>query len=192
MDARDQVIRLALANPVNRMVMERLAALQLPDAWLSSGCVFQSVWNGLTGRDPQHGIADYDVFYFDPDTSWDAEDRIIRHCAGLFADIETEVQVRNQARVPLWYPQKFGMPYPPLADTADSLTRFLAPCCAVGLRLGPQGHELAAPFGVDDLLALTVRRNPLTTGPRDQYEKKAARWKAQWPQITVLPWDAAD
>lgn len=189
MSADAKVIDLALANPVNRVLTERLADMGLPDCWLASGCVFQSVWNVLTGRDPQHGIADYDVFYFDQDTSWEAEDAIIRRCAGVFGDIETEVQVRNQARVPLWYPQKFGMPYPPLRDTADSLTRFLAPCCAVGLRQGPAGHELAAPFGTGDLLAMVVRRNAVTTGPRAQYEKKAARWKAEWPEITVMPWD---
>ena len=38
----------------------------------------QTVWNVLTGRAIDHGIADYDVFYFDPDTSWEAEDAVIR------------------------------------------------------------------------------------------------------------------
>jgi hypothetical protein len=25
--------------------------------------------------------------------------------------------------------------------------------------------------------------------PRHVYETKAARWSAQWPELTVLPWD---
>jgi hypothetical protein len=181
-------MRLALTNPVNATVLDRLATLNLPDSWLVSGSVFQTVWNARTGRDPQHGINDYDVFYFDPDTSWEAEDAIIRQCTDVFADIEAEVQVRNQARVHLWYPQKFGQPYAPLKDSIESLTRFLAPCCSVGLRKSAMGHELAAPFGVDDLLSMTIRRNALTIGTRDRYEEKAARWKACWPEITILPW----
>ena len=134
MTDEERVLRLALANPVNALVLDRIAALALPDAWLVSGSVFQAVWNGLAGFDPRHGIADYDVFYFDPDTSCEAEDAVIARCAEAFADVAAEVQVRNQARVHLWYPQKFGRPYAPLACTTEALTRSLAPCCAARMR----------------------------------------------------------
>ena len=50
---------------------ERLPSLGIPDAWLVSGGLFQSVWNHVTGRPATHGIRDDDVFYFDPDTSLD-------------------------------------------------------------------------------------------------------------------------
>ena len=39
-----------------------------------SGCRVQTAWNAQTGRAIDYGIRDYDVFYFDPDTSWPAED----------------------------------------------------------------------------------------------------------------------
>ena len=184
----DRLIGAALADPVNRAVLDGLRQMALPDAWLASGCFFQPVWNALTGRAPPYGIHDYDVFYFDPDTSYEAEDRVIRACAERFAGLDAEIQIRNQARVHLWYPQKFGRPYPPLRDSAEALTRFLSPCCAVALRRAEAGYRVAAPFGLDDLFALTMRRNPHTTGPRAQYEAKAARWKATWPEITVMPW----
>ena len=182
------VVRLALANPVNRVVLERLEAMGLPDCWLASGCVFQPVWSGLTGRDPGHGINDYDVFYFDPDTSWEAEDDVIRRCAAAFADIDAEVQVRNQARVHVWYPEKYGKAYAPLKNSTESLTRFLAACCAVGLRRANGRHEVAAPLGLEDLFAMVMRPNPLTTGPKAQYEAKAARWKPLWPEMAIIPW----
>lgn len=191
MHRTDSLIAHALADPVNARVLDVLAELEVPDAWLVSGCIFQAVWNGLTARPPGHGIADYDVFYFDPDTSYEAEDAVIRRCAGALAGIDAEIQVRNQARVHLWYPQKFGKPYPPLAHASEGLNRFLAPCCAVGLRRLGDGHAVSAPLGLDDLFAMTVRPNPLTSGPRDQYEAKAARWKSKWPEATVLPWTAA-
>lgn len=77
-----------LHNPINRTILERLPALDLPDAWLVSGALFQTVWNGLTDRPPEYGIRDYDIFYFDPDTSWDAEDAVIRRAKDTFADVE--------------------------------------------------------------------------------------------------------
>jgi hypothetical protein len=188
MSRAESLIAHALADPVNVRVLAALDRLALPDAWLVSGCIFQAVWNGLTGRPPGYGINDYDVFYFDPDTSYEAEDAVIRRCAAELGDVTAEVQVRNQARVAIWYPEKFGKPYAPVANATESLQRFLAPCCAVGLRRHDGQIEIAAPFGLDDLFAMIIRPNALTTGPRDQYEAKAARWKSKWPEVTVLPW----
>jgi uncharacterized protein len=179
----------ALTNPHNRAVLDVLPSL-VPDAWIVSGCVFQSVWNGLTGRAPTYGILDIDVFYFDPDTSYEAEDAVIKACDQAFAGLGVEVQARNQARVHLWYPQKFGRPYPALTHATESLKYFLAPCCAVALRLGADGPEIEAPFGLDDLLAMKVTRNHLVEGSSQQYDAKSARWKAMWPEISVEPWDA--
>src|SRR3954471_16223976 len=83
---RDQFLTAALQNPANEIIAEELFRLALPDAWLVSGCLVQTVWNVLGGRAVDYGINDYDVFYFDPDTSWEAEDRIIRRLAERFAD----------------------------------------------------------------------------------------------------------
>ena len=68
----------------------------------------------LTGPAVDYGINDYDVFYFDPDTSWEAEDKIIRTLTERLAGRGIAVEARNQARVHLWYPEKHGLPYPEL------------------------------------------------------------------------------
>jgi hypothetical protein len=62
----------ALRNPVNEAIAEELFRRVLPDAWIVSGCLVQTVWNVLTGRPVDYGIDDYDIFYFDPDPSWQA------------------------------------------------------------------------------------------------------------------------
>ncbi|GMV62473.1 MAG: hypothetical protein AMXMBFR74_16410 [Parvibaculum sp.] len=107
-------VELALENPVNREILKRVPSLGPADAWLVSGSLFQTAWNALTGRAPGYGIKDYDIFYFDPDTSRGAEDGANRRCTALFEDIGAEVELRNQARVHLWYEEKFGTAYPPL------------------------------------------------------------------------------
>jgi hypothetical protein len=99
----DYFISLVLSNKWNGIVLDRMEQLGLSDWWLTAGCIAQSVWNRLYDRAADHGILDYDVIYFDRDTSWEAEDAVIRATATLFADLPIAVQVRNQARVPLWY-----------------------------------------------------------------------------------------
>jgi uncharacterized protein len=81
-------IEAVLCNPINRTILERLPMFGLNDVWLVSGSLFQTVWNCLTGRPPDYGIKDYDIIYFDADTSWQAEDAVIRRMAACFSDIE--------------------------------------------------------------------------------------------------------
>jgi hypothetical protein len=76
-------VDVVLRNRVNQILLERLPGFALTDAWLVSGSVFQTVWNVLTGRAPDYGIKDYDIFYFDADTSWEAEDAIILESSEL-------------------------------------------------------------------------------------------------------------
>src|SRR6478609_5515788 len=100
---QDQFLAAASRNPANEIIAEELFRLALPDAWLVSGCLVQTVWNVLTGRAVDYGINDYDVFYFDPDTSWEAEEAVIRDVHDAFANLGVTVEIRNQARVHLWY-----------------------------------------------------------------------------------------
>ena len=88
---RDEFLTATLCNPANEIIAAKLFELALPDAWLVSGCLVQTVWNGLTGRTIDYGINDYDVFYFDPDTSWAAEDAVIRR----LAPVESGTERRN-------------------------------------------------------------------------------------------------
>jgi len=118
-------IAAVLSNPVNRAILDRTPKLETSDAWLVSGALFQTAWNVITGRAPEYSIKDYDLFYFDADKSWDAEDRVIRRAKHIFRDVKADIEVRNQARVHLWLEVKFGAPYAPLSRATDGIDRFL-------------------------------------------------------------------
>ena len=193
MSAHDEERFLAIvtADPTVAAVLERVPTLGVSDWWLTAGVLFQTVWNSLTGRPIGTGIRDADLFYFDPDTSWDAEDAVIRAGAELFADLPVPVEIRNEARVHLWYAERFGTPAPPFRDCADAIDSFAAVCCSVGVTVRDGGLRVYAPFGYDDLFAMVVRPNP-RLAPRHVYETKAARWLQQWPELTVLPWEHSE
>jgi hypothetical protein len=188
-DDESRFLELVLANPTVVAVLERAPQLGAADCWLTAGVLFQSVWNGLTGREPASGIRDADFFYFDPDTSWEAEDAVIRRGAALFGDLPVPVEIRNEARVHLWYGDHFGVPAPPFRDCRDAIDHFAAGCCCYGVRMAGDGAvEVYAPHGYADLFDLVVRPNR-RLAPRDVYKAKTTRWLAEWPQLTVLPWE---
>lgn len=88
-----------------REVLERIPELGLPDWYIGAGAVTQTVWNELHGFPLDTGIRDCDVVYFDPDTSFEAEDKVIQAGNRLFASLTVDVEIRNEARVHLWYEQ---------------------------------------------------------------------------------------
>jgi hypothetical protein len=183
---RDAFLATALRNSVNEAITGELLRLALPDAWVVSGCLVQTCWNIKTGRAVDHGINDYDIFYFGPDTSWQAEDAVIRHLQDRLGQFDVKIEVRNQARVHLWYPQKHGLPYPALHCSADGIDRFLMKTTQVGIRRTPGGHDVYAPNGFDDIADMVVRPNPGPNFLAAKYAAKATRWKRFWPEITVL------
>ncbi|SMR83382.1 hypothetical protein SAMN04488030_3299 [Aliiroseovarius halocynthiae] len=180
----EQIIRGA---PHLMQVLQIARDMDLPDWWLVSGAIYNTVWNSLTGRDLRHGIKDADLFYFDPDTSYESEDRVIKRGDALFPQ-DPLVEIRNQARVHLWYEHHFGEAYSPLRDAREGIDRFACRTHCVGVRLQRDDSlKTYAPYGLDDIFAFRVTPNPIRNN-RATHEAKAARQKAQWPELTVIPW----
>ncbi len=176
--------------PTTMRVLRVIRDLDLPDAMVFSGAIYQPVWNHLTGRAPDYGIKDYDVAYHDAsDTSYEAEDVVIQRVAAAFErPLRELVEVRNQARVHLWFEKKFGAdePYPPLENSAAALKRFVATAFCVGVRMqADDALSVFAPFGLDDLFALHLRPNPLRVKGAGGWERTTASAKTRWPEITV-------
>ena len=185
-------IEIVRGVPTTMRVLETVRALDLPDWMVFSGAVYQPVWNHLTGRAPDYGIKDYDVAYHDDsDTSYEAEDVVIKRVAAAFEPPLRElVEVRNQARVHLWFNKKFGAdePYPPLENSAAALKRFVATAFCVGVRLEADDRlSVWAPFGLEDLFALRLRPNPLRIKGAGGWERTTASAKARWPEISIEP-----
>jgi len=181
----DRLRAILRASPTLMRVLTIARDLDLPDWLVFSGAIYQPVWNHLTGRPADHGIKDYDLGYFDPDTTWDAEDAVIRRAAAAFPPpLDALVEVRNQARVHLWFEDHFGEPYAPLARAPEALERFAAPACAVGARLERNGEiTLFAPFGLEDVFAMRLRPNPRRQA--NGLAKVIANARSRWPEVTV-------
>lgn len=191
-DLEARLADIVRATPTTWTVLQTVRDLDLPDWMIFSGAVYQPVWNHLTGRAPDYGIKDYDVAYHDAgDVSYEAEDVVIKRVAATFAPpLRDLVEVRNQARVHLWFGQKFGgdEPYPPLETSAAALKRFVATAFCVGVRLeADDSLSVHAPFGLTDLFALRLRPNPLRPSGAGGWERTTGSAKARWPEISVEP-----
>jgi len=185
-ELRERLTAILCATPPLMRVLSVARHLNLPDWLVFSGAVYQPVLNHLTGRPLDYGIKDYDLGYFDvSDLSYEAEDVVIRRVkAGFDEPLRSMVEVRNQARVHLWFEAKFSEPYGPLSCTAEALERFASPTFAVGVRLESDDRlHIEAPFGLADLFALRVRPNPRrkTVG----FARTSADVRRRWPELVI-------
>ncbi len=172
-----------LANPFNGELLNRLSAIDLNECYLTAGCLFQTIWNKTSSHAPDWGIKDYDVFYYDNrDLSWDAENHIVECVSKVTKDLPIKVEIRNQARVHLWYPERFGGEYPSLNSARSGIDLYLISCTCVGINV--QTGSLYAPNGLTDLASGILRMNPLNPKPT-LFRQKAESYQARWPWLRI-------
>ena len=185
-DLEARFVDLALSNPVNAEILTRLPDLGAGEAWLVAGCLFQAVWNHRDGKAPGAEVSDYDVFYYDDrDLSWEAEDAVIQRGAALFEDLDVEVEIRNQARVHLWFEDRFGSACPPLGNAYEGIERFVVAGTCVGMRRLEDGrYETRAPYGFEDMFDGVLRWNPRNPTPH-RFEDKCESYRRRWPWLVI-------
>ncbi len=161
------------------------------DGWaVGAGALVQTVWNHLHGYPDRHGIRDVDIVYFDAnDLSEEAEGRVIEEMKRLFGDLGVALDVKNQARVHLWYERHFGAPIAPYLSLADAIGTWPTTATAVALVPRRNGSvDMVAPFGLGDLLAGVVRPNKRQI-TEAVYRAKIERWRPIWPKLDIRPWE---
>jgi hypothetical protein len=199
----DELTELVLGSEWLTHQLQIVAALGLPDCWIGAGAVRDLVWDTRFGAgfDPAN-VEDVDVVFFDPDDlSADHEHDIERRLREQEPSVDWDV--KNQARVHLWYEARFGGAAQPLTSTTDGVSTWPEIATAVAVRFrsdasdgsddsdGTDRLDITAPFGLDDLLDGVWRRN-LNRGfnrvTDADYRARIVRKQphVRWPGLVVL------
>lgn len=184
-----RLVEIVRRSPLLAPLIQRWPEIALRDGWIAAGALAQTVWNEAFRLPPRHGVSDIDLVYFDDvDLSAEAEAAHAVRVHSLFAELDVWLDVKNEARVHLWYTERFGRPIAPYRSTRDAITTFPTTATAIGLR--PQGRrlEVFAPYGLSDLLNGIVRPNKAQI-TQAVYEAKVTKWRSLWPGLRVIPWD---
>ena len=76
----------------------------------------------------------------------------------------------------------------PYEDSIDAVSRWAETVSTIGARIVGNGRlELAAPHGVDDLLAMVIRPTPHPDAKREVFEKRLVEkdWRQHWTKVQV-------
>ena len=81
----EQLLQILRKNKSVQLILKRAKELNMPNWYLGAGGIAQTVWNVKHGFDPENGIKDYDLVYYDADNiSYEAEDVFIQKGKELF------------------------------------------------------------------------------------------------------------
>jgi uncharacterized protein len=184
-----EYLRAALGqNPVAQSLLHIAAELALPGWYLGAGAVAQTVWNVRHGFEAGAGIKDYDLVYFDAnDLGAHTAERMEHEIGRRLGEPGVVLDVQNEARVHLWYGERFGRELQPFRSTEEAIATWPTTASCVGVRAEGSLFVVCAPRGLSDLLGMVARPNKVVV-TQDVYEEKVARWSARWPRLTVVPW----
>ena len=162
-------------------MLEALADLDLPDAWIAAGAVRNAAWDRLHEYPTSTPLVDVDVIWFDPRRAGRGVDVELQHrLAQRLAGVTWSV--KNQARMH----RRNGDP--PYRDCLDAMGAWPETATGIAARLGPRGViELSAAFGFDDLLRLRLRPTPrFAADPAFRKRVESKRWLALWPKLRLV------
>ena len=177
-----------LHNNTLKVILERLESYGLENYYVAAGSVNQTVFNYYHGYPLENEIDDYDIVYFDEDLSYEKEDKIIKEVFELLKDLNVKLDIKNQARVHLWYGKKFGHEIDANRSVEEAISKWGTTVTCIGVRLVNGKLITFAPYGLNDLFSLIIRPNKANFIKED-YDKKTKKWKSKWPNLTIIPWD---
>ena len=155
--------------------------------YVGAGGVNQTVFNYYHGYDADYGIKDYDIVYFDDDTSYEAEDVIIKDLEKRLKDINVVTDIKNQARVHIWYNPKFNTNREAYKDVYDAISSWSTTVTCIGVRKENGKLNVYSAYGLDDLFNMTIR--PVKRYiDKKSYDERCKRWKSKWNKLNIIEW----
>ncbi|MFI8685812.1 nucleotidyltransferase family protein [Rossellomorea sp. NPDC077527] len=177
------------SEPINRL-LKILRDINLPfEYYVGAGCIANTVWNEISCYPFEYGISDVDIVYYDSgNKTLESEKEIKENLLNLLGDFPFKLDVKNQARVHLWYKEKFGFSIEPYHSLNSAIDTWPTTATALGLRQEKDDTlKIYAPYQLEDLFSMVVRPNKRMI-TREIYENKANKWQEKWPKLLVIPW----
>ena len=168
-------------------ILKVLESIGIDNCYVGAGSINQTVFNYYHGYQINYGIKDYDIVYFDEDLSYEKEDKVIKEIKNKPGILSDMVDIKNEARVHLWYNEKYQTKREPYSSVEDAIASWGATITCVGVRMKNGKLEVYAPYGLEDIFGMIIR--PVKKDfSKEMYDERAIRWQRKWPMLKKIEW----
>lgn len=185
MMTEEELKKRLLANWKMREVLEIVASLQLPDAWVCAGTIRNFIWNLLSQKEAFDEETDVDVVFYDPTISYEETLFIEEKLRKAYPEYHWEL--KNQV-----YMHQHSPNTKSYTSSCDAISKFPETSTSIAAHLLPQQQvELFCPYGLEDILAFRVCPTPHFLADEDRmtvYRERLSKknWKDKWKQLQFL------
>lgn len=173
-------------------IFNTIDEIGIENYYVGAGAIVQTVWNHLLNKPLFHGISDVDIVYFkETDLTELDENLITKELNELLENFPVKLDVKNEARVHLWYEAKFGYKIDAYNSLEDAIDTWPTTATAIGVRRHNNAWEIYAPFGLKDLFELKVVANKKQV-TEEIYNKKSDKWLKNWSELIVVLWSSSE
>jgi len=160
--------------------LELVRQLNLPNWYIAAGYVRNHIWDQLHGYTNRTPLNDIDVIYYDNENLSEIYEKNLETWLNQKTNLSIW-SVKNQARM---HVKNNDEPY---NSITDAISRWPETVTAVGITLEKNNSiTLIAPYGVEDIFEMRVRRSPLFMD-KEYYKRRVMdkNWKKLWPKIMI-------
>ncbi|BCJ96942.1 hypothetical protein acsn021_45110 [Anaerocolumna cellulosilytica] len=186
---KELLLSIVSKNDILLEILKMSQFLHLKNYYIGAGCICQTVWNYQNNMELMYGISDVDFVYFDnTDISYEAEDCVIQKVKQQFSHLPVDIDVKNQARVHLWYKDRYGYDLKPYTSLEEAINTWPTTATSIGIKMIGNNLQVYAPFGLNDMFGQIIRANK-TQITKDTYVSKCQKWKKKWPALKIIDWE---
>lgn len=181
-----RLIEIVTQSDITMARLRTIQSLGLDNWCIAAGAIRNLVWDHLHNYEEPSKLFDIDIAYFDSqNTSQEQDNKYQAQLEKL--DPNSPWEVTNQAGVHLWYESYFGYAVEPLTSLEKAATTWpeFTTCVAIYLNKTDE-VQVIAPYGLDDLFEMRIRRNPKRVSKEVFAERLITKNYAQrWPKVQI-------
>jgi hypothetical protein len=155
--------------------------LNLPNWYIAAGYVRNYIWDSLHDYSTRTSLNDIDVIYYDKSNLSEDFEKNLENWLNQKTNLSIW-SVKNQARMHI---KNNDEPY---NSIVDAISKWPETVTAVGISLKEDDSiAIIAPYGIDDLFEMRVRRSPLFKDKGYFYTRvQNKKWLELWPQLKLI------
>ncbi|MBR3161341.1 MAG: nucleotidyltransferase family protein [Bacilli bacterium] len=172
-------------------ILDYVYKLKLPNFYIASGIIFQTIWNYYDNLPLNNNVKDIDIIYYNKDdisVEKDLEYYDLINNYRLSKGYTFGIDVSNEARMHLWKKEKLNIDIEPYINSEDTIGKWVATINSIGLTKDKDGLKIYAPYGLSDIYSRTIRPIKQEYTSKDIYNKKVKSWSKRFNNLNIIKW----
>ena len=191
LEQNEQFIKILKQNNDLMIILRLLEKFNVPNFYIVSGSLYQTVWNYYDNKPLNYNIKKIDIFYYDSNNrllkyEQSLEDKISYFLKKL--NIDYQLSIHNEARMIIWKMENENKNIDYYSCTEESINKLSITIQAIGITKVNDEIKVYAPYGLADVFKKTIRPTKQGSYTKENYYEKVSSLKDKFDNLNIIDW----